>query len=860
MKTRSSRIEAGHAFGEIETRGVRESVGRDTILSLEEVSLRSSGGRQSAVEGEPSGMSPQRCVGRREIRIHRRPYSHYFKEKSLIQWLSQTVLIGRTDGERPEDAFPVRPMVGRSTPVFTTKTRLPYHSVAFLSLDGAGRLFPGPGFDRFLSCPDPDSLIERPFIELVDPEDRPASGSRSGIDPILELERRASFRIAAPNGPQRRVILQLVYPPLLAEVPCMMATLSTIAPETGEWSPDGCPQAVLDAALALLATTSPTAIRAKVQTLLKATGDAHDLAALTFALVRRKAPQTPPLYCWPDEPKHVGDMTRALTADHLHTFYDEIVEEAHHMGDCIRRVPQPLPGLPGAWTISVRGYGDTVGLLIGRPSGNDDAPRGSELWLIGQVILTAIERNRQAMSLSATAAGIDMVSDPMLIVDNQGRILAANNACRAFLDSPREALCLQRFDQLIALIDPADPGLTLSETDEQDEHTTILDGVYTGAEERQIPVRCQFRRIPDDRINLSLVMLKEIREANAPEHLLAQYRRTMQKRLASAHVQVWEWPVGSGDARVALQVAFDTGFASLGSVVCPEDRELVESTVDRILAQSGETREFALIVRLADHYGRIRWVQGRGVVRTDEAGSPVRILGIALDITDHRLAEESLIRVYQKMGLMTSIVRHDILNQLTILRGYLMIAREMSAMPEMQEALGKVDAAAEKIQYQTLFTREYQMIGSSSPCWQVLPAAIRKADTSLKPHRLAVAVEIDEIECYADPLLERIFYNLIENTLRHAPDATTVRISSRTTPRALEIVYEDDGPGVPEAMKETIFLQGYGQNTGLGLFLVREILSITEISLTEEGVVGKGARFVIRVPHGSHRRVEADPQ
>ncbi|MEN6341339.1 MAG: ATP-binding protein [Methanospirillum sp.] len=741
--------------------------------------------------------------------------------------------------------------------MLVTKTRLPYHSVAFLSLDGAGRLLPGPGFGSFLSCPDPDALIERPLIDLVDPEDRPSPGLGSGIDPILELERRASFRMRAPGGQQRRVVLQLVYPPLLADDPRLMATLSTVVQE-GEERPEGCPRDVLDAILALLATNSPTAVRPKVQTLLKATAEVHDLAAFAFALFRRNSIQALQLYCWSYEPDSIREMRRTLTADRLRTFYDEIGEEARHKGDCVRRAPQPLPGVPGAWVIPVEGYGDMVGLLIGLPSGSAATPRSSEFWLIGQVILTAIERNRQAMSLSATAAGMDMVSDPMMIVDDQGRILAANSACRTFLEMPREALCLRRFDQLIKLVEPLDHGLSLSETDEQDEHTTFLNGIFTSAEERQIPVRCQFRRIPDDRINLSLVMLKEVREANGPEYLLAQYRRTMQKRLESAHVQVWEWPVGSGDPRVALQTAFETGFASLGSTVCAADRQLVDDTIDRILTQSGETREFALIVRLTDNDGRIRWVQGRGAVRTDEDGSPVRILGIALDITDHRLAEESLIRVYQKMGLMTSIVRHDILNQLTILRGYLMVAREMSVVPEMQEALETVDVAAEKIQYQILFTREYQTIGSSSPRWQGLPAVIRKADASLRPHRLTVAVEIDEIECYADPLLERIFYNLIENTLRHAPDATMVRVTSRMTPQALEIVYEDDGPGMPTALKETIFLQGYGQNTGLGLFLVREILSITGISLTEEGVEGEGARFVIRVPHGSHRRVGAD--
>jgi signal transduction histidine kinase len=49
---------------------------------------------------------------------------------------------------------------------------------------------------------------------------------------------------------------------------------------------------------------------------------------------------------------------------------------------------------------------------------------------------------------------------------------------------------------------------------------------------------------------------------------------------------------------------------------------------------------------------------------------------------------------------------------------------------------------------------------------------------------------------------------------------------------------------------ERIFEQGFGKNTGLGLFLSREILAITGITITENGVPGKGARFEITVPRG----------
>jgi len=51
-----------------------------------------------------------------------------------------------------------------------------------------------------------------------------------------------------------------------------------------------------------------------------------------------------------------------------------------------------------------------------------------------------------------------------------------------------------------------------------------------------------------------------------------------------------------------------------------------------------------------------------------------------------------------------------------------------------------------------------------------------------------------------------------------------------------------------EDMKERIFRKGVGKNTGLGLFLTREILDITGLSITETGNEGEGARFEIAIP------------
>ena len=59
--------------------------------------------------------------------------------------------------------------------------------------------------------------------------------------------------------------------------------------------------------------------------------------------------------------------------------------------------------------------------------------------------------------------------------------------------------------------------------------------------------------------------------------------------------------------------------------------------------------------------------------------------------------------------------------------------------------------------------------------------------------------------------------------------------------------------GFRSQIKRRIFERGFGNNTGLGLFLSREILSITDITIRETGEPGKGARFEINVPREKYR-------
>jgi len=214
----------------------------------------------------------------------------------------------------------------------------------------------------------------------------------------------------------------------------------------------------------------------------------------------------------------------------------------------------------------------------------------------------------------------------------------------------------------------------------------------------------------------------------------------------------------------------------------------------------------------------------------------------------------------KKLNLLSSITRHDIKNQLVVLIGYNDIMRGMAPDPEMQQFLDRQNAAAQTIHRQIEFTKTYEDIGVRAPMWQDIGTRVAALSSFIPPGEVAFSISIDGLEVYADPLLEKVFENMIDNSRRHGERVRHISLSSQQPdPDNLVIVYEDDGIGVSEGDKERIFEKGFGKHTGLGLFLSREILAITGLSVRECGVYGKGARFEILVPKGKFRFVNPAP-
>ena len=214
-------------------------------------------------------------------------------------------------------------------------------------------------------------------------------------------------------------------------------------------------------------------------------------------------------------------------------------------------------------------------------------------------------------------------------------------------------------------------------------------------------------------------------------------------------------------------------------------------------------------------------------------------------------SEESARIANKKLNLLSSITRHDIMNQLLTLNGFLSLFKENVKDPELVHFLDRSDKAIQIIERQILFTRDYQSMGIIAPSWQNVKESINKAKDALTVGSVTVDIDCADLEVVADPLFDKVFYNLIDNSLKHGGEKlTTIRIWTQETDSGLVLICEDNGVGIQVEDRPFLFTRGFGKNTGLGLFLIREILDITGMTIIENSITGKGARFEITVPKG----------
>jgi len=235
---------------------------------------------------------------------------------------------------------------------------------------------------------------------------------------------------------------------------------------------------------------------------------------------------------------------------------------------------------------------------------------------------------------------------------------------------------------------------------------------------------------------------------------------------------------------------------------------------------------------------------------------------LSCDIAERKRIEAALAMANQKLLLLSQITRHDISNRVFALLVNLELAKEQVAIlkdPEIEENILSMEKNIAGVQAQVAFAKDYQEIGAQIPKWHKVDAVIHEAAEQLNLNDTAIEINTGGIEVFVDPMIGRVFYNLIDNALRHGGRVTRITFSGNVTGSSLVILCADDGIGIPDTEKQHIFTKGFGRDSGLGLFLIQEILAITGITIRECGRYGKGACFELQVPEGQFRHGTGTP-
>jgi PAS domain S-box-containing protein len=363
-------------------------------------------------------------------------------------------------------------------------------------------------------------------------------------------------------------------------------------------------------------------------------------------------------------------------------------------------------------------------------------------------------------------------------------------------------------------------------------------------------------------------MAIDVTKSKAAEELLRTNRLKLSMAMDLARMAHWEF-----DIEKRQFIFNDQFYALLGTTaereggyavdaeeypsrfVHPDDVNEMLGIIRANLSSSDQLKHTESEHRVICRDGRIRIVHSSIATMPGSTLPAARLYGAIQDVTEQRQAQAALRETNRKLSLLSSITRHDITNQVLALEGSLALLEDGHPGLDRDEHLKRARAAAERISSSVQFTRSYEDIGASSPTWLDLRAMIDEgaSDVYLRAVRLVNLVP-EGTEVFADPMVIRVFHNLVDNAVRHGRGLSEVRFWIEVVGDRPFLICEDDGQGIAPEVGELLFTRALGKEHGYGLFLSKEILAITGISIVEESMVGHGARFVIEPPRAGFRK------
>ena len=139
-------------------------------------------------------------------------------------------------------------------------------------------------------------------------------------------------------------------------------------------------------------------------------------------------------------------------------------------------------------------------------------------------------------------------------------------------------------------------------------------------------------------------------------------------------------------------------------------------------------------------------------------------------------------------------------------RGFLKVLQKKIPDPAYEKDFTRIEEAWGRIFNMIQFTRQYEQIGVSAPVWQDCRILVDTAVNDISPGNILVKNDFPaNAEVFADPLVVKVFYNLVDNAIRHGVKISQIHFFLQESADGCCIICDDDGAGVPAEEKERIF-------------------------------------------------------
>jgi len=237
--------------------------------------------------------------------------------------------------------------------------------------------------------------------------------------------------------------------------------------------------------------------------------------------------------------------------------------------------------------------------------------------------------------------------------------------------------------------------------------------------------------------------------------------------------------------------------------------------------------------------------------KVEYKGKPADLV-VFRDVSERKKMEE-------KLRVVGKLTRHDVRNKLSAITGNVFLARQrLAGNHEVLEYLKDVESACWQVETIFDFAGTYEKLGVEELVYMNVEKSLKDAISLFSDlHGAKIVNECHGLTVLADSLLRQLFYNLIDNSLKHGGKINRIKLYYEETGKdELKLVYEDDGTGIPKAEKKKIFKEGYGRGTGYGLYLMRKICEVYDWTIRETGKYGTGSQFTMTLPRAGENKKE----